>query len=145
MTEPEALVSAHDALEQLRKSDQRWNSAVHGFDSYPARLRTLAEAALMRSRALAYADLANITGRPRPGARGLRSLAHGLSENSDRPGPKAAWKRFDRIVKDLGMALEDGSFTEMARVFGELSRVATELADACEGAQGDQALRARAS
>jgi len=145
MTEPEALVPAHDALEQLRKADQRWNAAIHAFDSYPVRLRTLAEAATLRSRALTLADLANITGRPRPGARDLRALAYELSESSGRPGPTASWKRFDKIVKELGAALEDGSFTEMARVFGELAAVAHELADACDRAQADEAQARRAT
>jgi hypothetical protein len=139
MTEDEALVPAHDALEQLRRADQRWNAAVHAFDSYPVRLRTLAEAAKLRSRALTLADLANITGKPRPGARDLRVLAYELSEPTGRPGPKKTWQRFDQTVKDLGSALEDGRFTQLAPVFAELATVANELADAYEREQGGAA------
>ena len=139
MTEDEALVPAHDALEQLRRADQRWNAAVHAFDSYPVRLRTLAEAAKLRSRALTLADLANITGKPRPGARDLRVLAYELSNATGRPGPKKTWQRFDQLVKDLGAALEDGRFTELAPVFAELATVANELADAYEREQGGAA------
>jgi hypothetical protein len=139
MTEDEALVPAHDALEQLRRADQRWNAAVHAFDSYPVRLRTLAEAAKLRSRALTLADLANITGKPRPGARDLRVLAYELSEASGRPGPKKTWQRFDQIVEDLGAALERGTFTELAPVFAELAAVANELADAYDRERADAA------
>jgi hypothetical protein len=135
MSDPEALVPVQDALEQLRRADQRWNAAVHAFDSYPTRLRELAEAASLRSRALTLADLANITGKPRTGARKITTLAHDLTEASGRPGPKPLWRRFDKIVKDLGTALEEGGYPEVARVFAELATVASDLADAYDAEQ----------
>lgn len=139
MSEP--LVSTQDALEQLRKADQRWNAAIRAFDPYPVRLRTLADAAKARSRALTLADLANITQKPRAGASNLRILAHDLGATSDRPGPKSLWQRFDRAVKDLGVALEGGSITAVAQAFDQLSTVTNELADACErDGRGDQKL-----
>ena len=76
----EAVVSTQSAVEQLRKADQRWNEAIRAFDDYPTRLRNLAQAADLRSRALTLAHLANITGKPRPGAGGLRGLAFELKD-----------------------------------------------------------------
>jgi hypothetical protein len=128
----DALVSKQDALEQLRKSDERWASALRGFDAYPVRLRTLADAARSRSRALMLAELANITWSPRPGASNLR-LAYELEKASGRPGPNAMWARFDRAVKAMGLALEGDSITAVAQAFAELSTIASELSDACEG------------
>jgi hypothetical protein len=145
MSNPEALVPVQDALGQLRRADQRWNAAVHAFDSYPTRLRELAEAATLRSRALTLADLANITGKPRAGARKISTLAHELSESSDRPGPKRMWRQFDKIVKDLGTALEDGSYPEMARGFAELAAVANQLADAYDAEHAGATRAQRAS
>jgi hypothetical protein len=130
MSEP--LASKQDAIEQLRKADERWASALRGLDAYPVRLRTLAEAANNRSRALMLAELANITWNPRPGASNLR-LAYELEEASGRPRPSAMWARFDRAVKEIGLALEGDSITAVARAFGELSTIASELADACDG------------
>ncbi len=132
----EAIVPTQDAIEQLRKADQRWNAAVQAFDPYPKRLRTLAEAAKARSRALTLADLANITQKPRAGASNLRALAYELSGPSGRPGPETVWKRFDRAVKDLGVALEGGSITAIAQAFDQLSIIANELADACGAETG---------
>lgn len=43
------------------------------------------------------------------------------------------WARFDRAVKAMGLALEGNRITTVAQTFAELSTVATELADACEG------------
>jgi hypothetical protein len=131
MSEP--LASKQDAIEQLRKADERWACALRGFDDYPVRLRTLADAANNRSRALMLAELANITWIPRPGASNLR-LAYELEEASGRPGPKAMWKTFDHAVKEIGLALEGESITAVARAFRELSTLAGELADACKAA-----------
>lgn len=131
MSEP--LVATQDALDQLRRADQRWDAAIRAFDSYPARLRTLAEAAKLRSRALTLAELANITQKPRPGASNLRTLAHELSDAGNRPGPKRLWKRFDQAVNELGQTLETAdSITATAAAFNTLSQIADQLADACE-------------
>ena len=129
MSEP--LVSTQTAIEQLRKADERWGAAVRGLDSYPERLRTLAEAAEHESRALTLADLANVKWNPRPGASKLR-LAHEVEPESGRPGPKVIWGRFDRAVKQLGLALEGESIKALAEAFTQLSAIAGELADACE-------------
>jgi excisionase family DNA binding protein len=127
-----SIVSPQSALEQLRKADQQWNEAIRAFDEYPKRLRALAAAADLRSRTLMLADLANITGNARQGASSVTSLAFELSPKSDRPGPRAIWKRFDQAVRGLGDALEQGDLRTLADAFGELAPIANELADACE-------------
>lgn len=128
MSEP--LVSTQAALEQLRKADEQWAAALRGFDAYPRRLRTLAEAAERESRAWTLADLANVKWSPRPGASKLR-LAYQLERESGRPGPPPLWARFDRAVKQFGLALEGDSIKALADAFAGLSAIAGQLADAC--------------
>jgi len=132
----EPLVSTQTAIEQLRKADDRWRAAVRGLDTYPKRLRELAEAAEHESRALTLADLANVGWNPRPGASKLR-LAYEVEEQSSRPGPPALWTRFDRAVTQLGVALEGESIKALADAFSTLSQIAGELADACEQQQSE--------
>jgi hypothetical protein len=126
----EPFASKRDAVEQLRKADEQWGSALRGFDPYCVRLRSLAEAAKSRSRAFMLAELANTTWMPRPGASNI-SLAYELERASGRPGPKAIWARFDRRVKQVGLALEVDNITA-AQAFAELSAIAAELADECD-------------
>jgi hypothetical protein len=138
-----ALVSSHVAIEQLRQADGRWAAALRGLDSYPQRLRALAEAAEEESRALTLADLANVKWKPRPGARKLR-FPDEVQPASDRAGPPAIWARFDRAVKQIGVALEGDSIKLIAEVFAQLSTVAGELADAVEEEQSRGVTQRRA-
>lgn len=126
----EAIVPPQQAVAQLRKADERWEEALRAFDDYPTRLRALADAADLRSRALTLAHLANITLKPRPNA-DKAQLAFELSAASDRPGPKAAWQRFDQTVKELGQALKRGDIQGSADAFDTLSKIAQELAETC--------------
>jgi excisionase family DNA binding protein len=128
-TEP--LVPTQTAIEQLRRADERWAAALRGLDRYPRRLRTLADAAEHESRALTLADLANVKWNPRPGARNLR-LAYELEAASGRPGPAALWTRFDRAVRQLGVALEGEEIKPIAEAFSRIATSAGELADACD-------------
>jgi hypothetical protein len=134
----EALVPQQSAVAEMRKADQQWEAAIRGFENYPTRLRALAEAADLRSRTLMLAHLANIAGKPRPGAGQLgkvRALAPELSPKSDRSGPAALWRRFDQAVADIGAGLEAGDFPRTAAAFSALSSVAAELADVGASAQ----------
>ena len=135
MSEP--LVSTQTAIEQLRKADERWTAAVRGLDAYPQRLRTLAEAAEHESRALTLADLANVKWNPRPGARKLR-LAYEVEEQGGRPGPRALWAKFDRTVKQLGIALEGERIRAIADAFSQLSAITREIADAIDVPIGEE-------
>jgi hypothetical protein len=142
MSEP--MVSTQSAIEQLRRADQRWEAAIRAFDDYATRLRALADAADLRSRALTLAHLANITGKPRPGAGNLRTLAYELSAAGARPGPAALWRRFDQAVREVGETLESGDVQQTAQKFNTLSTIARELADACQ-AEAEQPPRRRKS
>ena len=101
MSEP--LISTQTANEQLRRADERWAAAVRGLRPYAERLRELADAAEHESRALLLSDLANVKWNPRPGARNIR-LAYEVEGESGRPGPRELWVKFDRAVKQLGIA-----------------------------------------
>lgn len=129
MSEP--LVSTQAAIEQLRRADERWGAAVRGLKPYAERLRELADAAEHESRALLLSDLANVKWNPRPGARNIR-LAYEVEEESGRPGPRPLWARFDRAVKQLGVALEGERIRAIADAFSQLSAIARELADAID-------------
>ena len=126
-----ALVPSQLAIEQMREADGRWAAALRGLDSYPQRLRALAEAAEEESRALTLADLANVKWTPRPGARKLR-FPYEVGPARNRPGPAATWGRFDRAVKQLGLALEGDSIKPIADAFAQLSTLAGELAESLE-------------
>jgi excisionase family DNA binding protein len=124
-----ALVPPSQAVEQIREADVQWKAALGGLASYPARLRTLAEAAEEESRALTLAHLANVSWKPRPGASKL-SFPHEVRPASGRPGPAKAWRQFDDAVKQLGVALEGNSMRQLAEAFDRLASIASGLADA---------------
>jgi hypothetical protein len=126
-----ALVPSKVAIDRMREADARWASALRGLASYPDRLRTFAEAAEEQSRALTLADLANVGWKPRPGARKLR-FPFEVDPTGERPGPGALWGKFDRAVKQLGVALEGDSIKPIAEAFAQLSALAGELADSLE-------------
>jgi excisionase family DNA binding protein len=124
-----ALVPPDQAIDQVREADVHWKAALGGLESYPARLRTLAEAAEEQSRALTLAHLANVQWKPRPGARNLR-FPYEVQSASGRPGPPGSWRQFDNAVKRLGLALEGDSMKQLAEAFERLASVASELSDA---------------
>ena len=126
MTEP--LVSTQTANDQLRRADERWAAAVRGLRPYAERLRE-PRRGRHESRALLLSDLANVKWNPRPGARNIR-LAYEVEEESGRPGPRDLWAKFDRAVKQLGVALEGESIRAIADAFSQLSAHTRQIADA---------------
>ena len=124
----EQLVSKQTAMEQWRRADERWAAAVRGLKPYAERLRELADAAEHESRALLLSELANVKWNPRPGARNIR-LAYEVEKESGRPGPRELWAKFDRAVKQLGIALEGESIRAIADVFSQLSAHTRQIAD----------------
>ena len=80
---------------------------------------------------MTLSDLANVKWNPRPGARKLR-LAYEVEEESGRRGPPALWAKFDRAVKQLGIALEGERIRAIADAFSQLSAITRELADAID-------------
>lgn len=127
MSEP--LISTQTANTQLCRADERWAAAVRGLKPYTERLRELADAAEHESRALLLSDLANVKWNPRPGARNVR-LAYEVEASSGRPGPRNLWARFDRALKQLGIALEGESVRAIADAFSQLSAHTRQIADA---------------
>src|SRR5205807_2122832 len=117
------------AIDQVREADAHWKAALGGLASYPARLRTLADAAEEQSRALMLANLANVHWKSRPGASKL-SFPYEVQRGSGRPGPAATWRQFDDAVKQLGLALEGDSMKQLAEAFERLALAASELSDA---------------
>jgi hypothetical protein len=91
MSEP--MVSSPSAIEQLTRADQRSDAAIRAFDDYPTPLRTLADAADLRSRGRNTACSTNA--HPMPN----RSRAAGLG----RVAP-IAWYR--RVCKALHTDLQ---------------------------------------
>ena len=65
----ESFGSRGEATEHLRRADTRWTEAVRTFHAYPDRLRRLAEAADTQRKAFMFADLCNLTWKPRENAR----------------------------------------------------------------------------
>jgi len=124
-----ALLPPSQAIDQVREADVQWKAALGGLASYPARLRTLAEAAEEQSRALTLAHLANVHWKPRPGASKL-SFPYEVQPGSGRPGAPSTWRQFDDAVKQLGLALEGDSMKQLADAFERLASVASELSDA---------------
>jgi excisionase family DNA binding protein len=126
---PRALLPPSQAVDRVREADVHWKAALGGLASYPARLRTLAEAAEEESRALTLAHLANVPWKPRPGASKL-TFPYEVRPASRRSGPRATWRLFDDAVKQLGLALEGESMKRLAEAFERLASVAGELAEA---------------
>ena len=126
-----ALLPPQQAIDQMREADVRWKAALGGLANYPARLRTLAEAAEDQSRALMLAHLANVQWKPRPGASNLR-FPYEVQPTSGRPGPTGTWREFDDAVKQLGTALEGESMKDIAQAFESIATLAGQLADSLE-------------
>jgi hypothetical protein len=110
--------------------DAYWWAAVRGFDPYRDRLRRLAEAAEAERKALLFAQLCNVKWKPHPGARGLRLAAE--LDPGNRIGPEKLWAKSDKSLDQQESAPEGEGFAALAAVFGSLSAVAIEIADALE-------------
>ena len=128
----ETFGTRQDAAEHIRRADAHWTEAVRAFQTYPDRLRRLAEAAETQRKAFMFAELCEVRWKPRENARGLR-LAPEL-EPEHREGPPELWARFDTALTSFGDALAGDSVTQIANAFGEISQTATAIADAIENA-----------
>jgi excisionase family DNA binding protein len=99
---------------------------------FASRIRHIAEAA--SARAMTIKDSIDEPGfewRPIPGAAGM-TLSYELRPGGNRPGPKDAWDRFDRVVARLGTAMEGPSATTVAGALEDLSSAMHDLADGIE-------------
>jgi excisionase family DNA binding protein len=100
---------------------------------FPSRLRQIAQAAGRRAAVLSAPLEGSVESwRPVPGARGM-TLSYELRAGGNRPGPKDAWERFDRVVQRLGDAMEGSSAAAVADAFSDLAVATRDIADALEG------------
>ena len=68
---------------------------------------------------------------PEPDSHGL-TLSYELRPGGNRPGPKDAWDRVDRVVARLGAALEGASASAGASAFSDLASALNDVAAAIE-------------
>ena len=127
----EPLVSRQTVREHARPADMLWEAAVRGFDPFPQRLRTLADAAEGQARVIRLAELANLPWRPTENAREI-SLASGLEADGGRQGPPTLWADFDRRVRALGEAMETDQNSRVYTAFEALRDSARQIADALD-------------
>jgi excisionase family DNA binding protein len=119
--------SAYDweiALEQSRMAppDARFAS----------RIRHIAGAAQFRAMVLGESiEDPTFDWKPIPESRGL-TLSYELRPGGNRPGPKDAWDRVDRVVARLGAALEGTSATAVVHAFHDLASALNDVATAIE-------------
>jgi excisionase family DNA binding protein len=99
---------------------------------FPGRIRHIAQAAAARAAAVreCMEDPA-FAWSPVPGSKGM-TLSYELRPGGNRPGPKDAWERFDRVVARLGDAMESASARVVASALSDLGRAMSDLADAIE-------------
>jgi excisionase family DNA binding protein len=99
---------------------------------FASRIRHIAEAA--SARAITIKDCIDEPGfewKPVSGAAGM-TLSYELRPGGNRPGPRDAWDRFDRVVARLGVAMEGPSATAVAGALNALSSAMHDLANSLE-------------
>lgn len=120
-------------------ADYEWEVALEQSRMAPpdarfaSRIRQIAQAAAWRAAAIKErAEDPNFAWKPIPGSAGM-TLSYELRPGGNRPGPKDAWDRFDRVVNRLGDAMEGSSATAVAAALKDLASAMRDLADAIEG------------
>lgn len=135
-------------MRAVRQAGSDWAEAMRAHKLAPpdagfsARLRTLSEAAGNEQVAWEHAHAAGLLWRPIPGAE-QAAPPYELRPGTGRRGPAALWSRFDAAVGALNQAITGSNAAVVADAFGELSDVASALADAIAGE--DEAAGARAA
>jgi hypothetical protein len=144
---PEVLVQmAEDAAREARaqldadraESAYEWEIALEQSRMAPpdarfaSRIRHIAGAA--QSRAIVLGESVEdptFDWRPIPESRQL-TLSYELRPGGNRPGPKDAWDRVDRVVARLGAALEGTTATAVVSAFHDLASALRDVATAIE-------------
>ena len=153
-TQPTPLDGPDDVVRSMAESaeadaridrDQRYGMASYDWEvaleqsrmappdaRFPARIRHIAQTAAARAAAVreCMEDPA-FAWSPVPGSKGM-TLTYELRPGGNRPGPKDAWERFDRVVARVGDAMEGGSARVVATALSDLARAMSDLADAIE-------------
>ncbi len=78
--------------------------------------------------------------KPVPGSAGM-TLSYELRPGGNRPGPRDAWDRFDRVVARLGMAMEGDRLSAVTGALSDLADAVRDISDTLdersEGAVSD--------
>jgi len=131
-------------LRLVRQAGSDWAEAMRAHKLAPpdagfgARLRQLSEAAAREQVAWEHAHAAGLMWRPIPGAEAAEP-PYELRPGTGRRGPDELWSRFDAAVGSLNQAITGSSAATVADAFGELAKVATDLAQ--EVAREDEGRR----
>jgi hypothetical protein len=122
-------------MRAVRDASAGWAQAMRTHKLAPpdagfaGRLRGLAEAAAREQLAWENAHAAGLLWRPVPGAESAEPPSD-LMPGTGRRGPEDLWERFDAAVAALNRAITGSSAETVARAFGGLADVTSELADA---------------
>jgi hypothetical protein len=122
-------------MRAVRDASAGWAQAMRTHKLAPpdagfaGRLRGLAEAAAREQLAWENAHAAGLLWRPVPGAESAEP-PYELMPGTGRRGPEDLWERFDAAVAALNRAITGSSAETVARAFGGLADVTSELADA---------------
>jgi hypothetical protein len=123
-----------EVLRAVRQAGTDWAGAMRAHKLAPPdaefarRLRALAEAAAREQVAWEQAHAAGLAWRPVPGAERAQP-PYELRPGTGRRGPTELWVRFDAAVAALNQAITGSDAAAVADSFGELSRVAADLAE----------------
>jgi hypothetical protein len=99
---------------------------------FPTRIRHIARSAERRADLLRDCmEDPSFAWRPIPDSAGL-TLSYELRPGGNRPGPKDAWDRVDRVVTRLGTAMEGASASAVASAFSDLATAMNDVAEAIE-------------
>ncbi len=136
------MTAANDERDEImravRGASGDWAEAMRAHKLAPpdagfaGRLRSLADAATREQVAWERAHAAGLLWRPVPGAESAQP-PYELRPGTGRRGPILLWERFDIAVAALNRAITGSDAATVAEAFGELARVARELADAVAG------------
>jgi excisionase family DNA binding protein len=119
-------------------ADYEWEIALEQSRMAPpdarfaSRIRQIAQAAAWRAASIKQrTEDPSFAWEPVTGSAGI-TLSYELRPGGNRPGPKDAWDRFDRVVARLGTAMEGSSATAVAGALADLAGAMRDLADGIE-------------
>lgn len=124
-------------MRAVRQAGEGWAEAMRSHKLAPpdagfaGRLRALADAAGREQVAWEHAHAAGLLWRPIHGAERAEP-PYELRPGTGRRGPEPLWARFDAAVTGLNRAISDTDAAAVADAFGDISEVASQLADAVD-------------
>ena len=99
---------------------------------FPSRIRHIAEAAWRRAAAIRESTHdPEFAWEPVSDTAGM-TLSYELRPGGNRPGPRDAWERFDRVVARLGSAMAGTSASAVAQALYDLAGAMWDIADAID-------------